>query len=715
MKKKKRLTVGLKYSGIAGLLLIIAFVLSACSAGSGGGGSEEQGLAELYLSELTLKEKIDIMGGGRLDWSDPSDMFSTLGNERLGIPGIIFADGPRGVRRHNRQSETSTTFPVSMARAATWDVNLEERIGEIMGIETRASGYHNLLAPTINQVMHPRHGRVQETYGEDTYLLGEFGAAFVKGVQKKPTEGYTVMACVKHFAANNIEDTRFSVDARVDERSLREVYLPHFKKVIDEANVASIMGAYNKVNGYHACENYQLLTKILKNEWGFNGFVVSDWFGNRSTIDSAVSGLDIEMPSSEGANGYWGPTLLTAIENNDVPEENIDESVLRILTKQIEFGTFDHSTSIDGSKIETQEHINMTKEAARNGIVLLKNDSILPLDRDAISNIVVVGEFADSARLGDNASSNSIPSYAISPYDGIKNLAGNSITVSTFSTVTGSENEVSNADVVVVVCAYADTEEGEGVFSQDRVSMTLPADELQVLNDAAALNSNVIVILESGGAITMNNWIDNVKGIIMAWYPGMEGGTALGELIFGDINFSGKLPQSFPVSENDLPPFDNTSATVTYSYYHGYRYLEKNGITPLFPFGYGLSYTTYAYSNLQIAENTISKTGTLSVNVDVENTGGRNGEEIVQLYVGYANTGISDSIGRPVKELKAFDRVSLEAGEKKTVTLTVNALDLAYYNTATSQWEIETMNYEVYTGPSSKLSDLLTGAFTVTN
>ncbi len=702
-----------------GLLLIIILIIHACGSSSGGqaGVGEEQELTDFYISQLTLEEKVNLMGGGALDGSDPSDMFTTLGNERLNIPGLIFADGPRGVRRHIF-GDTSTTFPVPMARAATWDLDLEERVGEVMGIETRASGYHCLLAPAINQVTHPRHGRAQETYGEDTCLLGKFGAAFVKGVQKNPAEGYTVMACVKHFAANNIENTRFYVDVNLDERTLREVYLPHFKWVIDEAEVGSLMGAYNKVNGHYSCENKKLLTEILKEEWGFEGFVLSDWFGNKSTVASALAGLDIEMPTSEGFGnwaGYWGATLVTAVENNEVSEDHIDNAVRRILSKQIEFGFFDNPVTTDESKIETPESIKVAKEAARKGTVLLKNNSILPLDRDSISNIVVVGEFADSSRLGDMASSNCLPSYSITPYQGIKNKAGSNITVSAFSAVTGHETEVSNADIVVVVCAYAHNEEGEGLVAQDRVSMALPADELQVLNDAAALNSNIIVVLESGGAITMSDWLDKAKGIIMAWYPGMEGGTVLGELIFGEVNFSGKLPQSFPVSENDLPAFDNTSATVTYNYYHGYRHLDKNGTEALFPFGYGLSYTTYSYSNLTIAESTVTKNTALMVNVDVENTGVMNGEEIVQLYVGYSNTGISDSIGRPVKELKAFDRVSLAAGEKKTVTLTVNVQDLSYYNAAAGQWEIETMAYEIYVGPSSKASDMLSGTFTVTN
>jgi beta-glucosidase len=696
-------------------------------------------------------------------------MFDQEDNVRLGIPGFRFMDGPRGVRWYNSDYGT-TVYPVAAARASTWNLELERRIGKAMADEMRYLGRHVLLAPTINQVMHPRWGRAQETYGEDAFLLGEMGSAFIRGAQYDPAvadpldpaqpvdpAAYRIQACAKHFAANSIEDTRIYVNAVLDERTLREVYLPHFKKASD-AGVACFMASYNRVNGSYAGYSKALVRDVLKSEWGYRGWVVSDWFAKGATLSSPVAGLDIEMPFSSGAFPsmfdsayFYGALLVSAVQGGRVSEELVDEAVLRILYRKVHDGVIDRwNKAQDWSPWLTKSDATqaLALEAARQGIVLLENgptralaDDVLPLDRAAVSRIAVVGKFANSENMGDKGSSDAKVvdgALVVTPYEGLAEALGATNTsrtacgdaarcAVTFETVAGNEAAVGSADVVFVVGAYfyadlARSPSGEEGEWKDRVGMSLPQRDLDNVAAAVALKVanpalRIVVVLKSGGAVVVTPWVAGVDAVVMAWFGGMKEGTALGEIAFGDVNPSGKVVQSFPVAESDLPTFQNaTTGDVAYDYYHGYRWLDRQHRAARYPFGHGLSYTTFAYSNLAIADATIGEAETLTVTVDVTNTGPRTGTEVVQLYVGYDDTAVADPWGRPEKELKAFARAEdLAPGATATVTLRVKASDLGYWDAAAKAFRVEKMVHQLYVGPSSDAADpnMLTSTFTV--
>ncbi len=650
---------------------------------------------DALLAQMTLAEKLEQMhGNGTI-----SGGWRTLGVARLGIPGLGMIDGPRGVGAYGGNA---TCFPVGTARGATWDPALEERVGEAIGTETRAKGASMILAPMVNIVAHPRGGRTQESYGEDTVHLGRMGVGFVRGAQRH------VIGNPKHYAANNIENTRFSVDVSVDERTLREIYLPHFRMAVQEAHAASVMTAYNLVNGQYCAENAHLLHDVLKGDWGFQGFVESDWFlGTRSTVPSADAGLDIEMPTGN----FYGQPLADAVAGGQVAEATIDAAVRRIVRAQLCFRLDTDPPQPDPTQVETPAHTDLALEVARKAIVLLKNaNAALPLDRAQIQSIAVIGPLAAIANLGDNGSSSVAPSFAVAPLDGIITHAGGaSVTYVPSTALSMSEQAaVAAADAAVVVVGLTSADEGEGLITHgDRDSLALSAEQNQLIAAVAALNPRSIVVLEGSGAILMP-WVDDVGAVLMAWYPGQQGGNAIADVLFGDVTPSGKLPMSFPVAEQDLPPFDNVSLAVTYDYYHGYRYLDRNGAAPLFPFGFGLSYTTFQYANLTISPTTLSPYGHLRVTADVTNTGAVPGDEVAQLYVGYQGS----QVDRAVSDLKGFVRVHLEPGETRTVLFDVRAADLAFWNTAAGAWEVEPITYDVRVGSSSR--DLpLVGSFAI--
>ena len=718
------------------------------------------------LRSMSVEEKVQQMSGPQYN---PNNMFDQGSNARLGIPGFLFMDGPRGVRWYNSTYGT-TVYPVAAARAASWDLELERRIGKAMAQEMRYLGRHILLAPTINQVSHPRWGRAQESYGEDSFLLGEMGTKFVEGAQYDPKVAdpldpgqaiettYRVQACAKHFAANNIEDTRIYVNAVLDQRTLREVYLPHFKKATD-AGVSCVMSSYNRVNGSYSGENTALVRDILKTGWGYKGWVVSDWFAKGKTLTSPVAGLDIEMPFSEGVcpsifdcTYFYGSRLVQALAAGQVDVKLVDEAVLRILYAKVHFGVITYAPGWTPWLTKSDATQALALQAAREGIVLLKNgptsalaDDVLPLSRSAVTKVAVVGKFSSSENMGDKGSSDAKVvdgTLVITPWEGLSESLGapnhvdpvkKTTCVSsakcaiTYEAVAGNEAAIQDSDVVVVVAAYfyadlARSPSGEEGEWKDRVSLSLPQRDLDNISAAVALKAThpamkVVVVLKSGGAVVVDPWISGVDAVVMAWYAGMKEGTALGEILFGDVNPSGKLVQSFPVAESDLPAFDNaTTGAVNYGYYHGYRWLERQGKAPRFPFGYGQSYTTFAYSNLQVVNSPLSESGTLTVKVDVENTGTVTGSEVVQLYVGFDNTAVADTWGRAKKELKAFARVAdLAPGAKQAVTLQLKASDLAWWNVATQKMTVEKMAYQLYVGPSSSAADpnMKMGTFTI--
>ncbi|MCW5892865.1 MAG: glycoside hydrolase family 3 C-terminal domain-containing protein [bacterium] len=647
------------------------------------------------LAQMTLEEKLGLMHG---TGAMVGGVWQVAGVPRLGVPALGLVDGPRGV---SAATGRSTTFPVGMARGATWDPALEARVGEVMGTEARARGAGVLLAPTINMLRHPRWGRAQETYSEDTHLLSRMGVGFVRGVQRR------AIANPKHFAANSIEDTRFNVNVVLDARTLREIYLPHFRSAVREGNAGSVMTAYNKVNGAYCAENAPLLRDVLKGDWAFQGFVESDWvLGTRSTLASLDAGLDIEMPGDT----YFGAPLANAVAKGQASPASIDAAVRRVLRAEVCFRLDTDPPRVDPARVETAEHGATALEVARKGIVLLKNAGALPIARAQATSIVVVGDLADVANLGDTGSSAALPTVAITPLAGITAAAGE-VTVSHVASGALSPDDqtrIAAADAVVVVAGLTAADEGEGLISGgDRDSLALPAGQDALIAAAAALNPRTIVVLEGSGALTMP-WLDDVGAVLMAWYPGQAGGTAIAEILFGDVVPSGKLPASFPRAEADLPPFDNVGLTVPYGYFHGYRWLDRTEVAPLFPFGFGLSYTSFAYANLTVSSPTLAPYGRLRVTADVTNTGTLAGDEVAQLYVGYRGSAVE----RAVHDLKGFARVTLAPGETRTVAFDLRAADLAYWDGAAGAWVLEPITYEVRVGSSSR--DLpLEGAVTV--
>lgn len=649
------------------------------------------------IQAMSVEEKVAQMHGQSI--APTNGLWYTSMDETHNIPSFKMVDGPRGVH-----AGKATTFPVGMARGATWDPALEKRVGEAIGHETAAKGGNVILAPTINVLRHPRWGRAQETYGEDTFHIGEMGVGFIQGAQEH------VIASVKHFAANSIEDTRFTVDVQMDERTLREIYVPHFEKAVKIAHVGSVMSAYNRVNGHYCAENEHLLRDILKGDWAFDGFVESDWiFGTRSTVPSAIAGLDVEMPTG----AYYGPALVTAIENGEVPMDVINEAVRRILRKKFEFG-LDNPTTVDPAVVESATHTALAREVEAKAIVLLRNEAgALPLDATTTKNIVVVGALANTVNLGDTGSSNTVPSYAITPLDGIKARAGSIAVKHVPGPTLSTEDEaaITAADATIVIVGLTAADEGEdieGVSAGDRQSLALHDEDIALIESVKAKSTRTIVVLEGGSAILVEPWIQGTEAVLMAWYPGQEGGHAIADVLFGEVNPSGKLPLTFPVSETQMPPFVNDANAVTYGYFHGYRHVDKEDVTPSFPFGFGLSYTTFAYSNLRLDGSSVNATGDLVAHVDITNAGARAGEEVVELYVAVPTS----KVPRAPKDLRGFVRVALDAGQTKTVDMTIHVPELAYWDDAKAAFVVEPTTYEVKVGSSSR--DLpLTAMFNV--
>jgi beta-glucosidase len=702
------------------------------------------------VSRMTLDEKLHEMTGWRMTRTLLSFTFRQAaspgysgGNDRLGIPPLAFTDGPRGVSCGH-----STAFPVAMARAATWDVDLERRVGDVIGQEARAQGANWWGGLCLNLVRHPSMGRAEETYGEDPWLMGEMAVAAMEGVQH-----HNVMACAKHFALNSQETARFKNDVEIDERTLREVYLPQFRKLV-ENRVASFMSAYNKVRGEWCGENRHLLTTVLREDWGFRGFVTSDWFlGVHDGAKAVHAGLDIEMPVPQ----HYGESLKKLVEEGAVPESEIDESVRRIVRTKLLYLIREDPMEYPPDLAAAPQHVALAREVAEKGMVLLKNDGpLLPLDKADTRTIAVVGRLADAENTGDRGSSNVSPPYRTSALKGVQDYLGGDARVlhadgSDLDEVTRAAAE---ADVVLIVAGSRHDDVGEYIVGGDedrelsgglpvggygrvrpdhpeekgamvyprwgqeepvvlaggdRVPLSLKERDLAVIRAATQLNERCVVALVGGSVFTMEEWKDNVPAILMAWYFGMEGGHALARVLFGNVNPSGKMPLTTPKDESQLPFFDEFADTSEYGPYHGYTLFDREGYEPAFPFGHGLSYTTYTYDNLTVGTPKVGPDGRVEVTVDVTNTGEVAGEEIVQLYVGFEDS----KVERPVKLLRAFDKVTLEPGETKTVPLGVEVKDLAWFDPEANAWQIEPMTYGVLVGPSSRDEDLLRATFTV--
>lgn len=680
------------------------------------------------LGRLTTEEKARLLAGS--GWMESTPI------ERLGIPAIKMADGPMGIRSWlgpssmTNLAETTvveaTSFPSGVAMASTWNTALVQEEGRVIAQELRAVGRDMILAPCVNIVRTPLWGRNFEGYGEDPYLAARMAVAYVRGVQ-----GEKVIPAVKHFVANNQEFERHRIDEKIDRRTLHEIYFPAFRAAIEEGGAWGVMNAYNRVNDRWAAESRFLLSEILRQRWGFEGFVISDWGSTYSTADTINAGMDLEMPGGEpmrqwttresfqengnGAGWLTEDKVLAAIAAGEVEQATVDQNVRRILGVMLQAGLFDEQKP-GGGEIDTPAQRAVARQAATEGMVLLKNEGqTLPLDAAKTPSIAVIGPSAAVARTGGGGSSLVRPKYAITPLQGIEEAAGDGVRVRSALGVpmAGEEEGVdagaaldeavalaAESDVAVVVVGYSFELESEGF---DRPSMDLPAGQDGLIKAVAAANENTVVVVVAGAPISMTSWIDEVPAVLYAWYGGQEAGHAVGDLLFGVATPSGKLPVTLPVRIEDSPahghyPGENLHVEYAEGIYVGYRGFDEREIQPLFPFGFGLSYTTFEYSGLTLSGAEVRPGGTLEVRVRVKNTGRSAGAEVVQLYV----RDVASSLDRPQKELKGFSRVQLQPGESETVTFTLDEDDVSFFDPTRDDWVAEAGEFEVLIGASSR-------------
>ncbi len=668
--------------------------------------------AKKIVDSLTLEEKVSLMGGnmtieemmeflGNMNSDDGHynyDPYAAGGLEDKGVPPMLFCDGPRGVVCGTGRS---TCFPVSMARGASFNTELEEEIGHAIGKETRAYGGNLFAGVCINLPYNPGWGRSQETYGEDSFAIGQMGAALVKGVQEED-----VMACIKHFAFNQMENARFKVSVTCDARTEQEVFLPHFKSCID-AGAASVMSSYNLYNGVH-CGHYDyLLNKVLKRDWDFDGFVMSDFiWGVKDTVEAANGGQDMEMCLTQ----FFGDKLVKAVRDGFVPEERIDDAALRIVRTILAFD--ENHKEYDESVIGCEAHVALARKAAEESITLLKNENVLPLAN--VKKLALIGKLADEAVIGDHGSSWVRPKHVVSIYEGLtKRYPDAEIALLDGTDREAARKAAEEADAVIFAVGYNYDDEGEFISSDQADNYTgaeggdrkkglgLHPEDVSLIQEIGPVNKKSTVVLIGGNMIMMTEWKDAVGAIVMAYYPGQEGGTALASILSGDVNPSGKLPYVLPYEEKDLPWVDWEATEQYYEYYHGYARLDKKAVKPLLPYGFGLSYTTFKVDNAQFKVDGKKVTASCKVT----NTGSVDGKEVVQLYVGFRNS----EVDRPVRSLLGFKKVFVAAGESVDVTIDCPIEKLRYYEPVTREWKLESMEHEIYIGTSEAEDDLLQG------
>jgi beta-glucosidase len=657
------------------------------------------GKAREIISRMTLEEKIFLMSGSMSYLKMGMDMinghgynytpYPAGGCERLGVPELRFCDGPRGV-----VSGKSTCFPVTMARGASFDRELEERVGEAIAKEIRGVGGNFFGGVCINLPYNPGWGRSQEVYGEDSMHLGKMGSALVRGVQK-----HNVIACIKHYAFNSMELVRFKVNVKANKRTEREIYLRHFKECVD-AGAAAVMSAYNKYEGEHCGHNDYLLNRVLKGEWGFDGFVMSDFiWGVRDTVKGANGGLDIEMCNS---NWFSVKKLKAEIRKGTVKEATIDKAAVRIVRTLLAFQGAKDPQEYSPALNACEEHMNLAQEAAEKSITLIKNQNhTLPFDASRTKKVVLVGDLGAVQNTGDHGSSWVKRAGADTLLEALQKKfgAGNVIFIKT-KYAGGATDVISKADAVIIIAGMRHQDEGEYMYAGTNIggdrknTLGLHQPEIDMITRVGGINKNTAVVLIGGNMLMVDPWFELVPAVVMAFYPGVKGGLATTRVLFGEVNPSGKLPFVTPIKESDLPQVDWSADEQEYSYYHGYAKLDKEGIAPRLPYGYGLSFTTFEIGKIELKE---VQTGTAVFTVDVKNTGTRSGGEVVQLYAGWNGS----RVDRPVKQLQDFAKVYLDPGESRTVDLKARKSDLAYFDEASNSFVEENIEYTAYIGNSA--------------
>lgn len=684
---------------------------------------------EKLISQMTLEEKIGMLHG--------NSMFTSGGVKRLGIPELKMADGPLGVREEISRDNWSpagltndfaTYYPAAGALAATWDEKMSYLFGSSVGQEMRARDKDMLLSPAINIVRTPLGGRTYEYMTEDPFLNKKMAVPMVVGLQDND-----VMACVKHFAANNQETNRDFVDVQIDERALREIYLPAFEASVKEAKAYSIMGAYNKFRGEYLCENDYMLNKVLRDEWGFKGIVVSDWAAVHSTVKSLENGLDIEMGTPKKFNEFFlADKLIAATKNGEISEKEIDKHVRRILHTLYQVKAMGGKKRATGS-IATEAHYQDSYKIASEAIVLLKNENnALPLKLDGVKSIAVIGNNATKKNALGGFGAGVKTKREVTPLDGLKNRlpasikinyaegylerydkknAGNLGNITSNGPVTIDQLDpaklqeaieaAKNSDVAIV---FAGSNRDYETEASDRRTLNLPFGQEELIKKVLEVNPRTIVVLIAGAPFEIDDLSKKTNALVWSWFNGSEGGNALADVILGKTNPSGKLPWTMPKKLMDSPAHATNSfpgdKVVEYKegILVGYRWFDTKNIEPLYPFGYGLSYTTFAFSDAKANKASYGVDETIAVSVTVKNTGKTEGKEVVQLY-----TSKSDSkIERAAQELKGFQKVSVGAGKSSTVTIQVPVKELAYYDVATKSWIVEQGKYTLNIGNSSR-------------
>jgi beta-glucosidase len=687
---------------------------------------------EDLLSRLTLEEKVSFVYG--------NSTFSTAGVPRLGIPELWMDDGPMGVREEvgegfrnlNRTDDFATAMPACLGLAATFNTNLAFAYGGVIGGEAKQRNKNVMLGPSLNIQRTPLCGRNFEYMGEDPFLTSRMAVNYIKGEQAQG-----VASCAKHFAANNQEFQRNRINVEMDERTLREIYLPAFLASVKEAGVLSVMGAYNRFRGQYCCENDYLLNKVLKDEWGFKGVVISDWSGVHSTELAALNGMDIEMgtrtrPPYDMA--YLANPFLEGLKSGKYPVSVLDDKARRHLYVMFKLNLIHDPAAAANTNLETKAvlstsgHQDTARRVAEESIVLLKNEKILPLNPTRIKSIAVIGLNAATEFAHGGGAANVKAPYETTALEGISNRLGNSVTI-TYSAgytiprgrgqrgapppvepppdtnlVANAVNAARAADVVIYVGGLSH-DGGYDTEGRDRRDLKLPGGQDELLEMIVEANANTVVVFMGGGAVEMGTWLSKTPALLYAWYPGLEGGNALARVLFGDVNPSGKLPCTFPKQLADSPAhalnaYPGTNGTVTYveGLLVGYRWFDSKQIEPLFPFGYGLSYTTFKYSKLKLVKGRSAKGPLVTVQFEITNTGKREGAEAAQIYI----QDVQSSLPRPVKELKGFAKVSLKPGQKKKVSVPLDHSAFAFYDPDKKGWLAEAGEFRILVGNSSR-------------
>lgn len=685
------------------------------------------------VKQMTLEEKVRMIHA--------SSSFTTGGVARLGIPEIVTSDGPHGVRPDhgrgwnltNNSLDSGTYLPTGVCLAATWNPRLGYDFGAVLGSEAKFRGKNMILGPGINIIRTPLNGRNFEYQSEDPFLVSKMTVGYIKGVQAQG-----VSACVKHFAANNQEIKRHTIDVQMSERAAREIYFPGFKAAVQEAGVYTVMASYNKFRGQWASENYYLLTQVLRKEWGFTGIVISDWDANTSTAQPIWNGLDIEMGTDlrnrnnpDYGKFYMGDTVMALVKAGRIPEYLLNEKVRRILGIMYKLGMIDGKQQTPGA-YNTKAHQQTAEKVAEEGIVLLKNNrmpgqqnAILPLNKTAVKSIAVIGYNAERKQSMGGGSSQVRAFYEVTPLAGIQAYAAKNTTITyapgyeikrgataNATLIQQAVEAASKAELTILVAGWTHgynysvwKDNAYDAEDTDKPDMQMPFGQDELIKAVVKANPNTIVLLMGGGAVDMSQWVDDVPAIMQIWYPGMEGGTALAKLIFGEANPSGKLPMTFPKKLQDHPAhalgeYPGNNGIVYYydDIYVGYRYFDTYKVEPQFAFGYGLSYTTFQYSNIKITPT--SKGATVSFTIT--NTGKQAGAEVAQVYVKQQQS----TLPRPEKELKGFEKVYLQPGQSKTVTIPLDEAAFSYYNDVKHGWVKEKGIFDVLVGGSSRAIQL---------